>query len=405
MVFMKNTHFFNACKSFTVNDLTWVLMGIVASFLMACIKDKKENFATDAPVKKIVCTTPFPTDLVYIGSPDSTIIVGTKKIEPTVFEISGYETETAKKRWQLPFVGEIVGQTQTQLLIYQETPSSMHFVNWQDGQITRTISPAPNPLRSKNGLHLGMAFTDSVYITTKSLYTSVWADKTEDKTFPIGITAKNWGKSEPLWFLPKVKQIVVLEYPPVIYGDTVLIINPQSNTSVPYTYQLVSLKTGKEWYRGAANDEYRLLGKRYFIEQNGNVISCISPTTGKVLWKIKEGNKPYSISVIGNQITIQSPSKNSRSIQIVNGETGKTLQQFTLPFFKETNQFEAIYLPADGQVWLYFEEKNPDWIKGEPYHYVVGYDVQNQKALWRTDFHSQPITSLLSLVGDKMRVE
>ena len=195
------------------------IMMSLSHFLIGCFSENKAHFGTDSPQQNLVCELPFSTDLVYQATPDSNVLIGTKKVSPAIFEISGYAVSTAQKLWQLPFVGEIVGQTITQVLVYEEKTSTVHFVDPENGQITRTVSPTPSPLTSKNGLTQGMAFTDEMYLTTKSLYTQVIENGKTDESFPVGITSKTWDSNKKRWFLPPVKQIVILEYVPIIAGD------------------------------------------------------------------------------------------------------------------------------------------------------------------------------------------
>lgn len=121
------------------------------------------------------------------------------------YEISGFEVETGKKLWQLPFEGEVVGETETQILVYEAKTFVLYFIAPQTGEETRKIAPAPNPLTSRNGFEYGMAFADDVYLTTKSLYTSVysnasdWENRREDESFKIGITAKALNDDKTKW--------------------------------------------------------------------------------------------------------------------------------------------------------------------------------------------------------------
>lgn len=160
-----------------------LIMSILTSLFAACSMMKSDKFASGAPIKKIIFDAPFPNDLIYQATPDAKIIVGKKKIESAIYEIGGFDIETGKKLWQLPFVGEIVGQTEKQILVYEEKTSAVHFITPQDGQISRKISPAPNPLTSKNSLERGMAFTDDVYLTTKALYTSILEKQSSRRIF------------------------------------------------------------------------------------------------------------------------------------------------------------------------------------------------------------------------------
>lgn len=378
-------------------------MSLLTNLLVSCFLTKPKNFASDVPIKKIVSL--FSNDLIYQSSPDEKIIIGKKNIEPTKFEISGFETEIGKKLWQLPFVGEVVGQTEKQILVYEEKTNSVHFINPNDGQITRNISPAPTPLSSKNTLERGMAFTDEIYLTTKALYTQVIENGQVDENFPIGITAQSWEKNEKKWFVQPVKQIVIIEYRPIIFGDKVLIINTRQKIGGPHSYQNVSLKTGEELFRGDSEGEFSYLGKGYFMEQTSAFVRRIDPITNKDLWRIEADFINASVSAISNQITISTPHKDhTRTIRIVEPGSGKILKQFDLPDLGLT-VFNAAFLTKDNQIWLTFtKDKHKDAYLRE-YDYLVGYDTETKKALWRTDFKSYSADSLLNSAGEKVKVE
>lgn len=380
-----------------------LIMGILTAFLSACFFTKEIKFATDAPVKKLA--SPFPNELIYQSTPDASVILGKKQIEPAIFEISSFEISTGKKLWQLPFVGEVVGNTEKQILVYEEKSNSVHFINPKDGQITRKISPAPNPLTSKNSLESGMAFTDEMYLTTKGLYTSIWENRQQDETFSIGITAKTWEKNEKKWFVPPVKQIVIIEYKPVIFDDKVLLINTRQKIGGPHSYQNVSLKTGEETFHADSEGEFSYIGKGYLIELTSSFVRRIDPITNKDIWKIPQDFPNASVSAIGNQITISTPHKDhTRWIGMIDAETGKVLKSFDLPDLGLT-VFNAAFITKDNQVWLNFANgKLKDSNLGD-YDYLVGYDIETKKALWRTDFNNYSESSLLDLVGNKMKIE
>ncbi len=368
---------------------------------------RKENYATSAPVKKISCELSFPVDLIYQATPESSVIVGKKQIEPAIFEVSGFEVSSGKKLWQLPFQGEIVGNTEKQLLAYEEKTSTVHFINPKDGQVTRKISPAPNPLTSKNSLESGMAFTDDMYLTTKGLYTTIWASRQQqDETFPIGITARTWETNEKKWFLAPVKQIVIIEYRPVIFGDKVLIINTRQKIGGPHSYQNVSLKTGQELFRGNSEGEFSYIGNGFLMDQTSAFVRRIDPLTNKDIWKIEADftNARVSSVAIG-QITISTPHPDhTRTIRIVEAETGKILKQFDLPDLQRT-VFNAAFLTKDNKTWLNFNLESNKSTDKDHYNYWVGYNPETKKAEWRTDFGSESISSLFPFASEKMKVE
>jgi len=226
-------------KVFTEFIALCAILGGVMSFLWERAADRNDYFAKDAPVKALPLPLPFPTDLFYQASPDSTVLIGTRKLEPAIFEISAVDRATAQKLWQLPFVGNVVGQTDTQILVYEAKTSTVHFINPRNGKITRKVSPEPAPLTSPSSFYFGMAFTDDLYITTKPLYQDVVVNGKFDPSWKIGITAKSWEKNEQKWFLPPVNQIIIIEYPPVISGDKLLVINPQRKIKEGHSYQII----------------------------------------------------------------------------------------------------------------------------------------------------------------------
>ena len=380
-----------------------LMMSILTSLFAACWGAKPEKFASDAPVKKIVFDLPFPGDLIYQASPDAKVIVGKKKIEPAIYEIGAFEIETGKKLWQLPFIGEVIGQTETQILVYEEKTLTVHFINPNDGKITRKVSSAPNPLTSKNSLETGMAFTDEMYLTTKALYTSILENGQADESFKIGITAKTWENKEVKWFVPPVKQIVTIETRPVIFGDKVLIINANYSPQEPHYYQIVSLTTGAEIFRGASEGYFYYLDNKFFIEQTKSFARRIEPLTGKELWRIEYAAQNAGVSAIGNQITVSTnDGKSNRTIRLVDAETGKLLKQFDLPGLPETS-LKACFITKDGTALLNFDSKNYDIYDKAHYNYWVAYDADAKKALWRTDFESHSASSLFPFVSNKLQ--
>lgn len=390
--------------AFEIKKTAKILFLVLLTYcLSACFFSRETKFASDAPIKKLVSF--FPTGLIYQSSPDEKIIIGKKNISAAIFEISGFERESGKKLWQLPFVGEVVGETEKQILIFEESTNSVHFINPNDGQITRKISPAPLPLSSKTTLESGMAFTDELYLTTKPLYGQVFANGKIDESWKIGITAKIWENNEEKWFVPPVRQIVIIEYKPVILGEKVLLINTRQKIGGPHSYQNVSLKTGEELFRADSEGEFCYLGKGYFMEQTSGFVRRIDPNTNKDIWRIEADFTNASVSSINNQITISTPHPTHiRTIRIVDAETGKILKQFDLPDLQRT-VFHAAFLTKANQIWLHFANgKVKDSNLGD-YDYVIGYDTESKKALWRTEFNNYSESSLLNLVGDNMKIE
>lgn len=378
-------------------------------FLNGCLLKQKEKFATDAPIKKLVFDLPFPNDLIYRATPDAQVIVGTKEIEAYLnYEVSGFDLETGGKLWQLPFAGKVVGRTEKQILVFEEKTSTVHFITPRSGEITRRISPAPILLTRINfDLYSGMAFTDEMYLTTKALYTNVFSKVNEkDESFPIGITAKTWANNETVWFVPPDGQLVTVSYPPLVFGDKVLLMSaPYGKTTVP-AYKGVSLKTGAELFRVESNGDFHYLADKYFIETTPSFVRRIEPLTGKELWKIP-GVENHFVSAIADQITLHSTDKNKiRTIRIVEAETGKLLKQFEFSSAVET-RLEAAFLTKDGSILLNFNSKISDrpFTDHEHYNYWVAYDAEAKKVLWRTDFESHSDASLFPFASDKVKVE
>ena len=380
-----------------------LVMSILTSLFAACFEAKTEKFAEAAPVKKIVFDAPFPGDLIYQSAPDPQIIIGKKKVEPAMYEIAAFESATGKRLWQLPFAGEVVGQTEKQILVYEEKTSTVHFINPKDGEITRRISPAPNPLTSKNSLETGMAFTDDLYITTKALYTSIWKNEKEDESYKIGYTAKNWASDDVKWFVPPIRQIVILGYRPVIYGDKVLIINAEQGIYDAPSYQIISLKTGEEISRVASNGNFSLIGKGFFIERTKSFVRRIEPISGTEIWKVEGEFNNVSVAAIGGQITIAVPhADRTRTIRVVDAATGKLLKQFDLQDLTETD-LKACYITKNDLILLNFDSATHDIYDKAHYNYWVAYNADAKKALWRTDFESHSASSLLPFASDKIQ--
>lgn len=403
----------------TVNK--FFMLGILIGVIAGCRACQPVNeFGCDAPVKAIVFDLPFPNDLIYQSTPDAKIIVGKKDARPPVneaggmdaphYEISGFAVETGNKLWQLPFVGEIVGQTETQILVYEEKSSTVNFVNPADGKITRKVSPAPNPLGSRNGFEYGMAFSDDVYLTTESLYTTVysnatdWENRRTDESFKIGITAKSWNDEKIKWFLPPVKQIVIIEYRPVIFADKVFIINPSQTVDGDQTYQIVSLKTGAEIFRGKSAGKFSQIGKDSFIEQTDEFVRRFEPISGAEIWKIEGNFHRAAVSEVGSQITIAAPHDDgTRTIFLVDNLTGKSITQFEFPKTVNT-PLKNCFLTADKQILCNFAANPATDIQKRDFNYWTGYDAATKKVLWRTELNSKSVSSLFPFASDKMRI-
>lgn len=382
-----------------------LIMMSLSHFLIGCFSENKVHFGTDSPQQNLVCELPFPTDLVYQSTPDASVVMGTKKVAPAIFEVSGYAVSTGQKLWQLPFEGEIVGQTTTQVLVYEEITSTVHFVNPKNGQVARTVSPAPSPLTSKNGLAQGMAFTDEMYLATKSLYTQVTKNGKIDESFPIGITAKTWDSNQKQWFLPPVQQIVILEYHPIIADDKVLIINPEQKINEGHSYQIVSLRTGAELHRNTTKGTYYWLENEIFIERTNTSVKRIDPFTQKELWSMNGDFINAHVSAIGQQITIATPSPDkNRTIRLVDANTGNLLRHCVLPDLDMT-QLEAVYAQNDSQLLLHFKKKSFEAVGTNEYDYWVNYNPETKQVLGHTEIQSESISSLMPFVGHKIKIK
>ncbi len=374
-----------------------LLMNILANLLFSCKPSKEQFFAAEAPVKNNFLTQPFPTDLVYQKSPNGQVIIGKRKIEPAIFEISAFEKNTAKEVWKLPFLGEIVGQTSTQLVVYEEKTNSVHFVNPSNGVIERTVSPAPTPLSSKTGFEYGMAFTDEMYLTTKSLYAQVIENGKIDTTWHIGLTAKKWNSNEKVWFLPPVTQIIILKYRPIIFEDKVLIINDNGTINSGQSYQIISLTTGKELQRNHTKGTFYWFKGNNMIEHTKDVIKLIDPFQNKTLWQTEGSFDKPTISVLGNQLSIIAPYTNgSRAVQLIDIQSGKLLKKFDLAI--NNADIVQVFNTKNHQVLLHLQKPNYAVVATNEFDYWVCYDTKNQKALWRSDFHSESLGSLMTIL-------
>lgn len=377
------------------NAYSVLIMTSLSHFFIGCFSENKSYFAAEAPQKAIQLPLPFPSDLTYQASPLTEVLIGIKKVAPATFKISGYGTFTGKRLWQLGLEGEIVGQTQTQLLIYIEKSSTVHFIDPQTGKITQSIHPAPSPLNSKTGIAQGMAFTNDMYLTTKGLYTQIVENGKTDDTFKIGITAQKWSENHIQWFLAPVTQIIDIQYKPIIKDDKVLIINPQQSINKGHSYQIVELTTGKELSRSTTEGTYYWLSDKYLVECTATQLRMIEPFTQQTLWQIKGNFKNGSVSAIGHQVSIMTPSTNkTRQVCIVNAFNGNILQTFQLPYLQNT-RLEAAYLTKDKHIWLHFLKQSFENPATYEYDYWVQFDPISQKAQWQTHHHSESLSSLV----------
>jgi hypothetical protein len=373
----------------------------IIHFLLSCAFESGEHFASDVPVRKIELPLPFPDDVQYLPSPDTAILLGTRKLEPDLHEISAYERNSAKKLWQLPFAGNLVGQTALDLVVYCRKDSTVYFIDPAHGNINRKITPQPDPLTSPSSLYLGMAFTNDLYITTKPLYKSVIKKNEKiDTTWQIGLTAKNWETNETRWFLPPVKQMVIIEYPPEINGDKILVINPEKKIGEGHSYQIISTKTGRELSQVHSEGTYYSNGSGHFFERKNEFVRKIDPFTQKEIWRINGSFAFAQVSETGEQLAILSahPNGTLHTLRIINALTGQQLGQFNLPFFK-TTAIKGAFLTRSKALLLHFKKTSFEDPGTLLYDYWVCYDPKLQKALWRTDFHSESISSLIPYIN------
>ena len=106
-----------------------------------------------------------------------------------------------------------------------------------------------------------------------------------------------------------------------------------------------------------------------------------------------------------NQITIQSPNgKQTRTLRVVEAETGKLSKQFEFPYTPDTS-LKSCFINKDGAVLLNFDSTFYDIYEKGHYKYWVGYDTNSKKVLWLTDFNSQSDSSLFHFVNERMRIE
>ena len=91
----------------------------------------------------------------------------------------------------------------------------------------------------------------------------------------------------------------------------------------------------------------------------------------------------------------------SRTVSIVDAESGKELKKFDLPNLNETGFYSA-FLMKDGTVAI---ELLITGSTSRVYGYFIGWDAVAKKALWRTEFESKNAASLLNIVGDKVKAE
>lgn len=367
--------------------------------LTSCQTTDNERFGSEFPVQSIPFRVQLPTDQVYESSPNPAVLLGRKRLEPGSFVVSGYDRASGQKRWQLPFPASVVGHTDQQVVVYAPQTAQVHFVEPTTGQITRTITHAPNPLRSKSGLELGMAFTDDLYLTTQALYTQVSDGNRIDESFAIGVTAKTWAGNQKRWFAPPVRQILTLTHKPIISGNRVLLLNAQTAIDGGHSYQFVSLDTGAEVQRVNTPGAFVLLNDHLLLEKTATFIRCFNPFLEQERWQLNGSFGKSAVYVTGPQLSVVTTlSKTARTVRQLDLTTGKELKTFTLPFLQNT-VLQGVYLPADGQIWLRFATEIYKIPEERPYDYWVGYDEATQKTLWRTDYKSSGISSLIPLLA------
>jgi hypothetical protein len=259
------------------------------------------------------------------------------------------------------------------------------------------ISPEPAPLTSPSSLYVGMAFTDELYITTKPLYKDVLVNGKIDTSWKIGTTAKRWETNETKWFLPPAKQIVILDYQPVIDDDDkVLMVNTEQNIGEGHSYQIISLKTGDELHRSVTEGTYYPLTKSLFVERTNRFVRRLNPFTQQEIWRLNGNFSFGQVWQVGDQLSILSrhPDGTRNTMRIVTSVSGRLLRQFDIPFINKS-AIKGAYITHNNQVLLHFEKTNFSEPGTLLYDYWVCYDPSAQKALWRTDFHSESISSLL----------
>ena len=61
---------------------------------------------------------------------------------------------------------------------------------------------------------------------------------------------------------------------------------------------------------------------------------------------------------------------------------------------------DAVYFTLDNLVLLHFKKENFKAIATYEYDYWVNYDIKSKKPIWRTDLHSESLTSLFPLLID-----
>ncbi len=377
-----------------------IMYALVLNLFGRCSEFKETFFAENVKIQQIILKQSFPDDFIYQKSLNKNIVIGINKIEPAIFKIVGFDISTAKKIWQLPFLGEIIGQTNTYFLVYEEKTSSVHFIKTEDGKILRTISPAPTPISSKTGITTGMAFTNDYYLTTKALYTQVVKNGISDESFKIGISAKAWNNDTIKWFLPPVKQIINICYRPIIKDGKVLVINAEQSVNKGFSYQIVSLENGKVLYSSTTASTFLWLSDEFLIEQNNTYIASLNPFTQQENWKINGDFSKSKISSIGSQITIATSfSTDKRNIKVVDAHFGRLLKSIDLPNLQNT-VLDAVYVTENDGILLHFKKESFKVIATNEYDYWVNYDIKSKKPIWRTDLHSESLTSLFSLLID-----
>lgn len=96
------------------------MYALVLNLFGRCSEFKETYFAENVKIQQLILKQSFPDDFIYQKSLNKNIVIGINKIEPAIFKIVGFDISTTKRIWQLPFLGEIIGQTDSYLLVYEE---------------------------------------------------------------------------------------------------------------------------------------------------------------------------------------------------------------------------------------------------------------------------------------------
>jgi hypothetical protein len=134
------------------------------------------------------------------------------------------------------------------------------------------------------------------------------------------------------------------------------------------------------------------------IDKNKSHIKRIEPFLNKTLWQIEGNFAKAHVSVLGKQMSVISPFANHQNIKLIDIETGKIIKDFDLPQLKNA-VFQEVFETKEKQILLHFQRPNYAVIATNEFDYWVCYDVINKKPLWRTDFHSESLSSILPLLN------